>query len=58
MVLEAMKMECDVIAPCAGVVSHIHVSERSLVCQGDRVLTLDPSQGSSGPSVVSFEGEF
>lgn len=40
MVLEAMKTEIPVVAPCAGTVQAILVAEGDLVAEGQRLLTL------------------
>lgn len=41
MVLEAMKTEIPVSAPCAGVVSAILVAEGDQVAEGQKLVTLD-----------------
>jgi urea carboxylase len=40
-VLESMKMEMPVVAPCAGKVTQIHVAEGQAVAEGDRLVSLD-----------------
>jgi urea carboxylase len=40
-VLESMKMEMPVVAPCAGKVAQIHVAEGQAVAEGDRLVSLD-----------------
>lgn len=40
LILEAMKMENEIMAPNDGVVSHIHVSKGSSVSSGDALITL------------------
>lgn len=42
-ILESMKMEIPVEAPCAGVVSAIHVAPDSQVTEGDLVVTITPA---------------
>ena len=41
-ILESMKMEMPIEAPCAGSIASIAVSEGQPVNEGDVVLTLDP----------------
>jgi len=40
-ILESMKMEIPVEAPCAGVVASIHVEPDSQVTEGDLVVVID-----------------
>lgn len=40
LILEAMKMENEIMAPHDGVVSHIHVSKGASVSSGDPLVTL------------------
>ncbi len=40
-VLESMKMEMPVVAPCAGKVARIHVAEGQAVAEGDLLVSLD-----------------
>jgi acetyl-CoA carboxylase biotin carboxyl carrier protein len=40
-VLESMKMEMPVGAPCAGKVARIHVTEGQAVAEGDLLVSLD-----------------
>lgn len=40
LILEAMKMENEIMAPHDGVVSHIHISKGSSVSSGDPLVTL------------------
>jgi biotin carboxyl carrier protein len=42
-ILESMKMEIPVEAPCAGVVSEIRVKPEDQVIEGDVVAVIDPS---------------
>jgi biotin carboxyl carrier protein len=44
-ILEAMKMETEVTAPCAGRVARIHVEAGRILAMGDPLLDLDPDQG-------------
>lgn len=41
LVLESMKMEMPVVAPCAGKVALIHVAEGQAVAEGDLLVSLD-----------------
>jgi biotin carboxyl carrier protein len=40
-ILESMKMEIPVTAPCAGTVSAVHVAPEAQVQEGDLVATID-----------------
>ena len=42
-ILESMKMEIPVLAPCAGTVAEIRVAPDDQVTEGDKVVTIDPS---------------
>jgi biotin carboxyl carrier protein len=45
-ILESMKMEIPVVAPIAGVVATLHVSEGDAVKRGQKLVVLEPSDGS------------
>ena len=42
-ILESMKMEIPVIAPCAGTVTAVHIKPEDQVKEGDLVAEIDPS---------------
>ena len=42
-VIEAMKTECDVASPFAGVVTRIYAEERQPVAPGAPILALEPA---------------
>ena len=42
-ILESMKMEIPVEAPCAGVVTEIRVKPEDQVIEGDVIAVIDPS---------------
>ena len=42
-ILESMKMEIPVVAPCAGTIAAIHVAPEGQVKEGDLVLEIDES---------------
>ncbi|MCL4845977.1 MAG: carbamoyl-phosphate synthase subunit L [Acidobacteria bacterium] len=57
-VLEAMKMESAVRAPCAGTVRDVAVLQNAQVGSGARLLTIDPDdvEGAADRSRVTFAG--
>ncbi len=42
-ILESMKMEIPVEAPCAGTVSALDVAPEDQVTEGDRIAVIDPA---------------
>lgn len=40
--IEAMKMECSCVSPASGIVTHILITGRQLVQQGDLIIILSP----------------
>jgi len=42
LIIESMKMEISVYAPCAGIIGEIHVAPGSPVCAGQRVAVIKP----------------
>lgn len=45
LILEAMKMQNEIVAPCAGLVAAVHVEEGRAVGTGDKLVTLRGSEG-------------
>ena len=45
-ILESMKMEIPVVAPSPGVVATLHVSPGDAVKRGQKLISLQPSDGS------------
>ena len=43
-VLEAMKMETEVVAPVAGAVRAVHVAEGAVVALGDPLVEIEPAE--------------
>lgn len=41
LIMESMKMEIPVGAPCGGIVREVHVAEGAAVQEGDLLVTLD-----------------
>jgi biotin carboxyl carrier protein len=41
-IMESMKMETELTAPCAGVVDRVAVSEGQIVAQGDLLVAISP----------------
>lgn len=42
-ILESMKMEIPVVAPCAGTVTAVHVAPDDQVTEGDLIAEIDPA---------------
>lgn len=42
-ILESMKMEIPVVAPCSGTIREVHVAPDDQVVEGDLVCTIDES---------------
>jgi biotin carboxyl carrier protein len=42
-ILESMKMEIPVVAPCDGTITAVHVAPDDQVKEGDLVIEIDPS---------------
>lgn len=40
-ILESMKMEIPIVAPKAGTLSHLHVTEGEMIGEGQLIATLD-----------------
>jgi len=45
MILESMKMEIPVESPVDGIVTVIHVAKDTVVDDGDRLVSIEPSPG-------------
>ena len=43
-IIEAMKTMNEVVAPCAGVVSHVHVQDTEIVEHGQPLITIQPGE--------------
>ena len=42
-ILESMKMEIPVVAPCNGTITAVHVAAEDQVTEGDLIAVIDPS---------------